>query len=149
MIVHHLKALSFQKTSVSQGKEHLSDLEPEMWRELKNIAKRESCTIHDICSLIGMRKEVNSSLTAAIRVFLMLYFRAATTESGHARAGHGCFVSMKKRAGLTDTSSWNEKVDKSSNSIEQTDEVISNRLSPHLSKSERKVNQNSVIFFNT
>lgn len=48
-------------------------LEPEMWRALKEIAKRETCTIHDICDLISMRKNANTSLTAAIRVFLMLY----------------------------------------------------------------------------
>ncbi|MEE8123006.1 MAG: hypothetical protein V3T93_02770, partial [Alphaproteobacteria bacterium] len=30
-----------------------------------------------------------SSLTAALRVFIMLYFRTAATEEGHAEAGHG------------------------------------------------------------
>ena len=75
-------------------------LEPEMWRALKEIAKREECTIHDICSLIGIRKNENTSLTAAIRVFLMLYFRASSTEQGHERAGHGDFENMKKRARL-------------------------------------------------
>lgn len=73
-------------------------LEPEMWASLREIAKRERCTIHDICSLVSVRKSPETSLTAAIRVFLMLYFRAATTEEGHARAGHGNFDFMKKRA---------------------------------------------------
>ncbi|MCB1581269.1 MAG: ribbon-helix-helix domain-containing protein, partial [Alphaproteobacteria bacterium] len=27
-------------------------LEPEMWMALKEISKREKCTMHDICSLI-------------------------------------------------------------------------------------------------
>ena len=66
------------------------------------IAKRENCTIHDICTLISMRKNDKTSLTAAIRVFLMLYFRAAATEEGHARAGHGSFEYMKQRAGVTE-----------------------------------------------
>ena len=75
-------------------------LEPEMWSSLYDIAKRENCSIHDICTLISMRKNPKTSLTAAIRVFLMLYFRAASTEEGHARAGHGNFEYMKHRAGL-------------------------------------------------
>ncbi len=73
-------------------------LEPEMWNALRDIAKREKCSIHDICSLISMRKNEKTSLTAAIRVFLMLYFRAATTEDGHMRAGHGNFEFMRERA---------------------------------------------------
>lgn len=77
-------------------------LEPEMWRALREIAKRERCTIHDICSLICMRKNEKTSLTAAIRVFLMLYFRAATTEEGHSKAGHGDFEIMKRRARVSE-----------------------------------------------
>lgn len=77
-------------------------LEPEMWSSLYDIAKRESCSIHDICTLISMRKNEKTSLTAAIRVFLMLYFRASSTEEGHKRAGHGNFEFMKSRAGLND-----------------------------------------------
>ena len=73
-------------------------LEPEMWTALKEISKREDCSIHDICSLIYLRKNNDTSLTAAIRVFLMLYFRASSTEEGHVRAGHGNFEQMKKRA---------------------------------------------------
>ena len=49
-----------------------------------------------------MRKNPNTSLTAAIRVFLMLYFRAATTEEGHMRAGHGNFSRMIGRARMID-----------------------------------------------
>ena len=75
-------------------------LEPEMWRALKDIARRESCTTHDLCSLIALRKNEHTSLTAAIRVFLMLYYRAAATEEGHRKAGHGDFNNMKVRAGM-------------------------------------------------
>ncbi len=75
-------------------------LEPEMWRALRDISLRERCTIHDLCSLIALRKNTHTSLTAAIRVFLMLYYRASSTEEGHQRAGHGSFESMKVRAGL-------------------------------------------------
>ncbi len=64
-------------------------LEPEMWAALQEISKREKCTIHRICSIVAKRKSEKSSLTAAIRVFVMAYYRAASTEEGHARAGHG------------------------------------------------------------
>lgn len=73
-------------------------LEPEMWDALNNIAEREKCTIHDLCSLIYIRKREGTSLTAAIRVFLMLYFRSAASEEGHYNAGHGSFANMKARA---------------------------------------------------
>ena len=81
-----------------QGRRTSVRLEPEMWMALREIADRESCSIHDVCSLISMRKNKCTSLTAAIRVFLMLYFRAACSEEGHARAGHGNFEFMKQRA---------------------------------------------------
>ncbi len=76
-------------------------LEPEMWEALNDIAKKEACSVHDICALVYVRKDMSTSLTAAIRVFLMLYFRAATTEQGHKDAGHGDFAEMKRRAGVS------------------------------------------------
>ena len=76
-------------------------LEPEMWMALKEISKREKCSIHDLCGVISFRKNQNTSLTAAIRVFLMLYFRASSTEEGHRRAGHGSFEYMKQRAKIS------------------------------------------------
>lgn len=77
-------------------------LEPEMWAALKDIAHREHTNIHNICSLISLRKLDETSLTAAIRVFLMLYYRAASTQDGHTRAGHGNFENMKRRARVTE-----------------------------------------------
>lgn len=87
--------------NVTIGKRRTSiRLEPEMWEALKDISRREGCTIHDVCSLVQLRKNNRTSLTAAIRVFLMLYYRLAATEEGHRRAGHGDFQNMKTRAGL-------------------------------------------------
>lgn len=80
------------------GKRTSIRLEPEMWIAIKDIASRERCTIHDLCSLISLRKKGNSSLTAAVRVFIMLYYKAAATEQGHLKAGHGSFDRMKERA---------------------------------------------------
>ena len=76
-------------------------LEPEMWRALREIAVRERCRIHDLCSVVQMRKNPETSFTAAIRVFVMLYFRAAATDEGHGRAGHGSFDRMIGRGRMT------------------------------------------------
>jgi predicted DNA-binding ribbon-helix-helix protein len=73
-------------------------LEPEMWQAIYDIARKEGCSIHELCTLVRLRKDDKTTLTAAIRVFLMLYYRAAATQEGHERAGHGDFATMKKRA---------------------------------------------------
>ena len=62
-------------------------LEPAMWQALREISAREGKTMHALVTEIeGGRAQ--SSLTAAIRVFLLDYFKAAATEEGHQRAGH-------------------------------------------------------------
>ena len=94
----HSKSSLLSRNVTIMGKRTSVRLEPEMWRAVKDIADRENCTIHDLCSLISLRKKGNSSLTAAIRVFIMLYFKAASTEDGHDKAGHGNFEHMKSRA---------------------------------------------------
>jgi len=64
-------------------------LEPFMWDALYDICRRERVSIHALCSRINDRKDANTSLTAAIRVFALAYFRAAATEDGHVKASHG------------------------------------------------------------
>jgi predicted DNA-binding ribbon-helix-helix protein len=71
------------------GKRTSIRLESQMWIALKEIADRERCSVHDLCSLVATRRKPGLSLTASIRIFLMLYFKAASTEDGHSRAGHG------------------------------------------------------------
>lgn len=109
-------------------------LEPEMWCELKNISEREQCSIHDLCSLISLRKNKQTSLTAAIRVFLMLYFRAAATEQGHEKAGHGNFQNMKRRAGMA--ADWSalkfKKVQEQDEQVQQIQDEMGERLAPHI-----------------
>lgn len=63
-------------------------LEPEMWTALSEICARERASLSDVVTLVGMSRSA-SSLTAAIRVFALAYFRAAATEEGHRVAGHG------------------------------------------------------------
>ena len=53
-----------------------------MWDALYDICARERVTIHTLCTRISERKDANTSLTAAIRVFALAYFRAAATEEG-------------------------------------------------------------------
>jgi predicted DNA-binding ribbon-helix-helix protein len=62
-------------------------LEPAMWQALREISAREGKTMHVLVTDIE-RGRAQSSLTAAIRVFLLDYFRAAATEEGHRRTGH-------------------------------------------------------------
>lgn len=69
-------------------------LEPEMWTSLNEICRRERATPHEVCSAIASHKEEHSSLTAAIRVFVMKYYRVAATEEGHAKAGHGNGIAL-------------------------------------------------------
>jgi predicted DNA-binding ribbon-helix-helix protein len=62
-------------------------LEPAMWDALKEISSREAKTVHAVVTEIAHHRN-QSSLTAAVRVFLLRYFKAAATEEGHRRAGH-------------------------------------------------------------
>ncbi|MEJ0062010.1 MAG: ribbon-helix-helix domain-containing protein [Alphaproteobacteria bacterium] len=64
-------------------------LEPEMWEAVKEICRRERASLHEICTMVAQYRRPNSSLTAAVRVFIMAYFRTAATDEGHDRAGHG------------------------------------------------------------
>jgi predicted DNA-binding ribbon-helix-helix protein len=66
-------------------------LEGEMWTAVDELCTREGMTIHELCSLIDKFRGANS-LTAALRVFLVIYYRLAATEAGHISAGHGVGV---------------------------------------------------------
>jgi len=57
---------------------------------LYEIAERERISIHELCTKIHRRnREDPFTLTAALRIFLLTYFRVAATEEGHKSAGHG------------------------------------------------------------
>ncbi len=63
-------------------------LEPSMWEALEEICRREERTVHEVCTEVDSRRH-ESTLTAALRAFIVIYFRVAATEDGHANAGHG------------------------------------------------------------
>jgi len=79
MVMHNL-TISGRRTTVR--------LEAEMWASLKDIAETEGRSLHELASDIYYRKKSGQSFTSAIRVFVMLYYRDAATEAGHAKAGH-------------------------------------------------------------
>lgn len=64
-------------------------LEPSMWNGLADICKRERATLHQVCSAVARHKPRLTSFTAAVRVFILCYYRDAATEDGHAKCGHG------------------------------------------------------------
>ncbi len=71
-------------------------LEPTMWEAIDEILNRENMTIHQLCTHIhDIRRQIeestkrHSSLTSALRMFIVIYYRKAATETGHVKAGHG------------------------------------------------------------
>jgi predicted DNA-binding ribbon-helix-helix protein len=51
-------------------------LEPVMWEALHEIARRRSLTVHELVTKIDEQRSA-SSLTAAIRVYIVDFYRAA------------------------------------------------------------------------
>lgn len=76
------------KNVVVDGRRTSIRLEREMWDALDEICDRECCKVHEIATMVNSTRW-ESTLTAAMRVFIMRYFRDAATGYGHRRAGHG------------------------------------------------------------
>lgn len=55
-------------------------LEPVMWDALREIAREQDSTVHELVTEID-RKRTASSLTAAIRVYIVGYYRSAAAAS--------------------------------------------------------------------
>ena len=88
-------------------------LENHMWSALKEIAEREKMTVHEVCNVIHMNVKGGASFSASIRVFVMLYFKAASTEKGHSKAGHGSlrkFIDIDNQAPSEENIYPNENV---------------------------------------
>jgi predicted DNA-binding ribbon-helix-helix protein len=56
-------------------------LEPTMWEALTEIARRRGQSVHQLVTEID-RDRIASSLTAAIRVYIVDYYRAAADGAG-------------------------------------------------------------------
>jgi predicted DNA-binding ribbon-helix-helix protein len=63
-------------------------LEPAMWEALQEVCIREQSSASALVTEIASGPAA-SSLTSAVRLYLLAYFRAAASEDGHRAAGHG------------------------------------------------------------
>lgn len=63
-------------------------LEQDVWDALEEVCARENLNVHELCTHIEVHR-TGSSRTAAVRAFILSYFRAAASDTGHVRAGHG------------------------------------------------------------
>ncbi|HUB11626.1 MAG TPA: ribbon-helix-helix domain-containing protein, partial [Acetobacteraceae bacterium] len=63
-------------------------LEPELWDALLEICERENQDMSTLVRQVELAGH-EGGRTSAVRVYVLAYFRGATTEQGHAMAGHG------------------------------------------------------------
>jgi len=87
-----MNTLSNRNVTVN-GRRTSMRLEQEMWEALREVCRRENMTVHELCSLIDDRRGL-SSLTAATRVFILMYFRAAAGDAPQVAAAQGPRFSM-------------------------------------------------------
>lgn len=83
-------------------------LEGDVWNALEEICARESMSIHDVCALVEERR-VGSSRTAAVRAYVLTYFRSAASETGHLQVGHGPLKKANSSHCVSDASSVNRE----------------------------------------
>ena len=74
LVIHNI-VVAGHRTSVR--------LEPVMWEALQDIAQRQQTTVHDLVTAID-RNRTASSLTAAIRVYIVDFYRAAAMRGSPA-----------------------------------------------------------------
>ncbi|PCI41289.1 MAG: hypothetical protein COB46_03995 [Rhodospirillaceae bacterium] len=84
-------------------------LEGDVWSALEEICIRENKSVHAVCELIEERR-VRSSRTAAVRAYILTYFRAAASESGHVQAGHGSMKPVKSQTPVSDPACANTEI---------------------------------------
>ena len=63
-------------------------LEPALWDGLDEICRREEWT-RDEAAAVAQGVYRDRGLTSALRTYLVVYFRRAATDAGHAAVGHG------------------------------------------------------------
>lgn len=81
-------------------------LEPSLWSALEEVGKREGRSVDEVCDRIveTMLRNYGTgkppSFTAAVRMFLVSYYREAATATGHRQAQHGAgqFEAVVERA---------------------------------------------------
>jgi predicted DNA-binding ribbon-helix-helix protein len=68
-------------------------LEPELWNVLNEICRREKQDMGQLIARVETAAPPGGR-TSAVRVYIMKYYYAASTETGHAGAGHGVLSSL-------------------------------------------------------
>ena len=63
-------------------------MENAMWEALEDICRRESRHLHEICGLVH-RRRAGASFTAAMRGFIVCYYRALLDGGNAMEAGTG------------------------------------------------------------
>jgi predicted DNA-binding ribbon-helix-helix protein len=61
----------------------------ELLSALGEIGLRERCDRDEICAMVARTKPKDVTLTRALNLFVLRYFRDACTEEGHLAVGHG------------------------------------------------------------
>ena len=84
-----LRSTLVSKNVVINGRRTSVRMEPEVWKAIDEITHRERIDRNHIFSTVANRLKPHESLSSAIRVFVICYYRDSSTESGHVRAGHG------------------------------------------------------------
>ena len=93
------KSRNRQRRNVTLGSRRTSvSLEDQVWDGLTDICRREEIGLDQLCTAVD-RRRVESSLSSALRVFLLTYFRHAA-ERLEASAAHGAAVSPAAPAAL-------------------------------------------------
>ncbi len=72
-------------------------MEPLLWDSLREICEREDMTIHQLCSQIDQRRGA-ANLTAAIRIFIVSYYRGASPWGVSGFSEEGRASPLLKRA---------------------------------------------------
>lgn len=62
-----------KRNIVVNGSRTSVTLEPQVWEILHKVADAQNCDVHELCTFIGERKNPDTSLASAIRVFLISY----------------------------------------------------------------------------
>ncbi len=69
------EAQSRQRRNITLGERRTSvSLETQIWNGLNDICRRESLSVDELCRAVEARR-VSSSMSSALRVFLLTYFR--------------------------------------------------------------------------
>ena len=76
-------------------------LEPEAWEALRELCLREGMTMEDVIRRVE-RDCQPGGRTSAVRIYLLRYFHASSTDEGHRKAGHGTLSDCADEAGQRD-----------------------------------------------